>query len=104
MELNKQNQTAPIRDEIKSYIKLASLGQYPLFPPHWEKSELLEKMNYHKAKGHVGRVFQNLRRHRTLNKKQIAILGMRPDEQKLFINSFLKLVEYDVLQNNENIH
>lgn len=76
---------------------MAQNGHYPLFFKEWIKDEQT-KINYNDAKKSLKSTFTKLSRHRTLDKLQTAIISMDKESRDEFINSFLKVVEYNSLK------
>lgn len=88
------------KQEYNNYIKLAQIGHYPLFFNDWVTSSLsqTQNMTFRKASHNVKHVFNQLARHRTLEKKKTALLGMDKLTREEFIRSFFKVVEHKMLQ------
>lgn len=93
--------------ELKSYIEIASTGHYPLFDPSWLNQEKIEiahsKMSIRNANKNVKEVFKKISRHHSVNRKKMAIELMNQDDRQVFIQSFLKLVEYNILENTRTL-
>lgn len=87
--------------ELKNYIKIARTGHYPLFEPSWlaQGKGNYSKMTIRNANQNVKEVFQKISRHRSVERKKMAIERMDHNERQDFVQSFIKLVEYNVLEN-----
>lgn len=96
----------PITNEMKSYINLASLGHFPLFFNEWlaEGVNDGEPLSYRVANRNVREVFKRLSRHRTQAKKKTALTSFNDHERKVFIKSFIKVVEHNVLKDMTTLH
>jgi hypothetical protein len=93
--------------ELKNYIEIASTGHYPLFDPSWlnqkaEQSEAI-KISIRNANQNVKKVFKNISRHHSVDRKKMAIELMDQKDRQIFVQSFLKLVEYNVLENTRTL-
>jgi hypothetical protein len=99
-------QTTSSFKEIKTYLTLASYGHTPLFFEDWikELGEERPKMSYAKAKTTVKKVFKNLEKHKSLEKKKTALLTLSGEERKAFVKSFFRMVEHEMVGKIENLH
>lgn len=91
--------------ELKNYIEIASTGHYPLFDTEWlnHNDNTLAQMSIRNANKNVKEVFKKISRHRNVNRKRMAIELMKRNERQLFVQSFLKLVEYNILENTRTL-
>lgn len=89
-----------VKDEYNNFIQIAQIGHYPLFFNDWLVSSLNQKQNmtFRKASHNVKHVFNQLARHKTIEKKKTALLGMDKLTREEFIRSFFKVVEHKMLQ------
>jgi hypothetical protein len=94
-----QLENSPKKD-YANYIRLAETGHYPLFFEDWLQESLSEKqnLNFRNASKNVKNIFNELARHRTLEKKRTALLGMDRLTREEFVRSFFKVVEHEVLK------
>ncbi len=101
-----QSTKSSINTEMKSYIELARFGHFPLFFKEWlaEGAQLEHRMSYQVANRNVKDAFQKLSRHRTQQKKVTALTGLEKSERDVFIKSFIKVVEHDMLKDLKNLH
>jgi hypothetical protein len=86
--------------KIENFVKIAQIGHYPLFFDDWLSSSLKEKksLTFMNASKNVKAVFTNLERHRTIEKKKTALIGMEKESREEFIRSFFKVVEHEMLK------
>jgi hypothetical protein len=91
--------------DIKNFIQIAQTGYYPLFYNDWLLDTFQEKqsLNISKASKNVKQVFSKLERHRTVEKKKTALLGMDKIEREEFIRSFFKVVEHELLKDMKSL-
>ena len=89
-----------VKSDYKNYIQMAQIGHYPLFFNDWLQTSLDQKqnMNFRKASHNVKHVFNQLARHRTLEKKKTALISMDKISREEFIRSFFKVVEHKILE------
>jgi hypothetical protein len=94
-----------VKTEYYNYLRIAQTGHYPLFFNDWLSDSLdlndrdnSEKLNIRKASHNVKHVFNQLAKHRTLEKKKTALIGMDKLSREEFIRSFFKVVEHKVLE------
>jgi len=86
--------------ESINYLHMAQTGHYPLFYKEWLEQSLQPKhnINLRKANTNVQQVFGLLSRHKTLEKKKTALIGMEKSSREQFIRSFFKVVEHNILK------
>ena len=90
--------------ELNNYISMAITGYYPLFESTWlMESKTKKRMSVARANKNVKDVFTKIARHRSSDRKKMAINLMPEDERKLFIQSFMKLVEYNTLEKSRTL-
>ena len=92
--------------DSENFLSLAKTGHYPLFYREWMEESLTTKYNltFRKASHNVQHVFHQLARHRTLEKKKTALIGMDRISRSEFIRSFFKIVEHKLLEDIKNLH
>lgn len=103
---NSNSLKKPINNEMKSYINLAMSGHFPLFFNEWleESTKDGEPLSYRVANRNVREVFKKLSRHRTQDKKKTALTSLEANERKIFVRSFIKVVEHNVLKDVKTLH
>lgn len=90
--------------ELNNYISMAITGYYPLFESTWLKdSNTLNRMSINKANKNVRDVFTKISRHKSSDRKKMAITLMPDNERQLFVQSFLKLVDYNTLEKTRTL-
>ncbi|MFT6631112.1 MAG: hypothetical protein ACJAS4_001059 [Bacteriovoracaceae bacterium] len=91
--------------DYKNYLRLAETGHYPLFFNEWvqESFTQTQQLNFRKASHNVKHVFNQLARHKTIEKKKTALIGMDKLTREEFIRSFFKIVEHELLKDNINL-
>jgi len=89
-----------VKSDYNNYLAMAQIGHYPLFFTDWLHASLEQKQNmtFRKASHNVKHVFNQLSRHKTLEKKKTALLGMDKLSREEFIRSFFKVVEHEILK------
>lgn len=87
--------------EYKNFITLGATGHYPLFFSEWlaESLEYKQNISYKKAGHNVKHIFKQLEKHKTIEKKKTALIGMDRLSRQEFIRSFLKIVEHETMKN-----
>lgn len=100
MQNNENNQI-----DYKNYLRLAETGHYPLFFNEWVQESFTQdqQLNVRKASHNVKHVFSQLSRHKTIEKKKTALIGMDRLSREEFIRSFFKVVEHEILKENKNL-
>lgn len=98
------SQTGP-KSDYKNYLKLAETGHYPLFFDDWLSESFIQgqQLTFSKASRNVKHVFNQLARHRTLEKKKTALIGMDKTSREEFIRSFFKVVEHEMLKDMKSL-
>lgn len=95
LELN----VAKKEKSLKSLIELGVKGYFPLFHPSWTEEiyskdkEYLTKKDRKKAK----EIMNRLLNHRGIERKKIILLSLKEEERKLFIRSFMDMVEDKII-------
>ena len=86
--------------EYLNYIKIATTGHYPLFFSEWleESLHIKQNLSFRKAGLNVKQTFKLLERHKTIEKKKTALIGMNKVSREEFIRSFFKIVEHEKLK------
>jgi hypothetical protein len=94
---------------LDQLIEAGSSGYLPLFYQDWIQESLSDKnevkrMSFARAAETVHRVYRQIERHHSIEKKKTAIQALRIDERKDFIISFMKMVEYRTLDKMKELH
>jgi hypothetical protein len=83
-------------------------GHYPLFHESWMTRNSLQKKNFLKITGveraRAKKLFNNVLKHRHLERKKIILLSMSDDDRDLFIKAFMNLVEGRILDQKMELH
>lgn len=92
-------------EDYKNFISMGTTGHYPLFYPEWLTQSLSQKqkVNVKKAGHNVKHTFKLLSRHKTIEKKKTALIGMDRVSREEFIRSFFKIVEHESLKRIEKL-
>lgn len=94
-----------VNNLLKSYIDAAKLGHNTLFFEDWLKEHKWDKnIAYRTANKNVRDTFKKLSRHRTTDRKKIALISLDEKERELFINSFFRVVEHNILKDIKSLH
>ncbi|MGK0367671.1 MAG: hypothetical protein ACI9QD_000809 [Thermoproteota archaeon] len=99
--------TKSSHDELRSLINLGSNGVYPLFYREWVQDSFKTKVkhiSYKDAKSSVKAQLARLQRHRSLDRKKTALMQLSNEERSHFIQSFIRLVEFNIIDNTSEIH
>lgn len=94
---------------LDQLIESGSAGFFPLFYQDWIHESLsdateVRKMSFSRAAETVHRVYRQIERHSSIERKKIAIQALKNDERKDFILSFIKMVEYRTLDKMGELH
>ncbi|MBD64454.1 MAG: hypothetical protein CME62_04565 [Halobacteriovoraceae bacterium] len=98
-------QKSNVKSDYDHYLRLAHAGHYPLFFNDWLHSSMQQKSNlsHQRASHNVKHVFNQLARHKTLEKKKTALIGMDRISREEFIRSFFKIIEHEILKGNKSL-
>jgi len=94
---------------LDQLIEAGSSGYYPLFYQDWilesySDANEVKRMSFSRAAETVHRIYKEIERHHSIEKKKIAIQALKNDERKDFVLSFLKMVEYRTLDKLRELH
>jgi len=94
---------------LDQLIEAGSSGYLPLFYQDWisesfaDKNEV-KRMSFSKAVATVHRIYGQIERHHSIERKKTAIQALQKDERKEFVLSFMKMVEYRALDRLKELH
>lgn len=95
-------------ESMKALIHLGTQGHFPLFHSSWLNDPEMREKKFQKITGleraRAKKLFQNVSKHRQLDRKITVLLSMNDDDRKLFMKAFLKLVEGKILDQKPEIH
>lgn len=94
---------------LDQLIEAGSSGYYPLFYQDWilesfKDPNEVRKMSFSRAAETVHRVYKQIERHSSIDRKKTAIQALNNDERKEFVLSFMKMVEYRALDKLRELH
>ncbi len=94
---------------LDQLIEAGSSGYLPLFYPEWIEESFIDvaeakKMSFSRAAENVHRIYRQIERHSTIERKKIAIQALNKTDRKEFIVSFMKMVEYRALDKMRELH
>lgn len=94
---------------LDQLIEAGSSGYYPLFYQDWIHESFSDpsnvtRMSFSRAAETVHRVYKQIERHSSLERKKTAIQALKSDERKDFVLSFMKMVEYRALDKLRELH
>jgi hypothetical protein len=97
------------KHELDQLIEAGSSGYFPLFYQSWilesfSNPSEVKRMSFSRAAETVHRVFGQIERHASIERKKTAIHALKDEERKDFILSFMKMVEYRALDNMKELH
>lgn len=94
---------------LDQLIEAGSSGYLPLFYQEWitesfaDKNEV-RRMSFSRAAETVHKVYGQIEKHRSIERKKTAIQALKEDERKDFVLSFMKMVEYRALDKLKELH
>lgn len=94
---------------LDQLIEAGSTGYLPLFYQEWimesfaDKNEV-KRMSFSRAAETVHKIYRQIERHHTIEKKKTAIQALANDDRKDFVLSFMKMVEYRALDKLKELH
>ena len=94
---------------LDQLIEAGSTGYLPLFYQEWitesfaDKNEV-RRMSFSRAAETVHKIYRQIERHHTIEKKKTAIQALTNDDRKDFVLSFMKMVEYRALDKLKELH
>ncbi len=94
---------------LDQLIEAGSSGYFPLFYQDWiheSFADIVEskRMSFSRAADTVHRVYKQIERHNSIERKKTAIQALQNDERKDFVLSFMKMVEYRALDKLRELH
>jgi hypothetical protein len=94
---------------LDQLIEAGSTGYLPLFYQEWITESFadqtqVKKMSFSKAAETVHKVYRQIERHHSIEKKKTAIQALKNDERNDFVLSFMKMVEYRALDRMKELH
>jgi hypothetical protein len=94
---------------LDQLIEAGSSGYFPLFYQDWivesfADSLEVRKMTFSRAAETVHRIYKQIERHNTLERKKTAIQAMESCQRKDFVISFLKMVEFRAMDRLKELH
>ena len=94
---------------LDQLIEAGSSGYFPLFYQVWihesfADNSVVMRMSFSRAAETVHRVYKQIERHSSLERKKTAIQALKNDERKDFVLSFMKMVEYRTLDRIRELH
>ena len=94
---------------LDQLIEAGSSGYFPLFYQDWILESfadvaIVKKMSFSRAAETVHRVYRQIERHNTIEKKKTAIHALKAEDRNDFILSFMKMVEYRALDRMRELH
>ena len=97
---------APGLDQL---IEAGSSGFFPLFYQDWIHESFADKSNaqkisFSRAAETVHRVYKQIERHSSIERKKTAIQALKNEDRKDFVLSFMKMVEYRTLDKLRELH
>jgi hypothetical protein len=94
---------------LDQLIEAGSAGFFPLFYQDWilesfsDKAEV-RRISFSKAAETVHRVYKQIERHQSIERKKTAIQALQNEERKDFVLSFMKMVEHRTLDKVRELH
>jgi hypothetical protein len=94
---------------LDQLIEAGSAGFFPLFYQDWIHESFADvgevrKISFSRAAETVHRVYQQIERHGSLERKKTAIQALQNEVRKDFVLSFMKMVEYRALDKMRELH
>lgn len=94
---------------LDQLIEAGSSGYFPLFYQDWILESFadikeVKKISFSMAAENVHRVYKQIERHHSIDRKKTAIQALKTDERNEFVLSFMKMVEYRALDKLRELH
>jgi hypothetical protein len=94
---------------LDQLIEAGSAGFYPLFYQDWIHESMsdtteVKRLSFSQAAETVHRVYKQIEKHSSLERKKIAIQALKNEERKDFVLSFIKMVEYRTMDKLRELH
>lgn len=94
---------------LDQLIEAGSSGYFPLFYQDWIHESFadvveVKKMSFSRAAETVHRVYKQIERHNSIERKKTAIQALKDEERMDFVLSFMKMVEYRALDKMRELH
>lgn len=94
---------------LDQLIEAGSSGYFPLFYQDWIHESFadrstVQKMSFSRAAETVHRVYKQIERHSSIERKKTAIQALRDEDRMDFVLSFMKMVEYRALDKIRELH
>lgn len=94
---------------LDQLIEAGSAGFFPLFYQDWIHESFsdtaeVRRMSFSRAAETVHRVYKQIERHSSIERKKTAIQALKNEERKDFVISFMKMVEYRALDKMKELH
>lgn len=94
---------------LDQLIEAGSAGFFPLFYQDWIHESFADvgevrKISFSMAAENVHKVYKQIERHSSIERKKVAIQALKNDERKEFVLSFMKMVEYRTLDKLRELH
>lgn len=94
--------------QLDTLLDLAGRGLWPLFDQGWIIESTQDKDSRRLSLGMANRIvkegMKRLERHTSLDRKKTALGAFSERERKVFIQSFVKMVEYKALDITKEFH
>lgn len=94
---------------LDQLIEAGSSGYFPLFYQDWIHESFadagdIKSISFSRAAETVHRVYKQIERHHSIERKKTAIQALKNEERKDFVLSFMKMVEYRALDKLRELH
>lgn len=94
---------------LDQLIEAGSSGYFPLFYQDWiieslKEETVVRKMSFSRAAETVHRVYKQIERHSSIERKKTAIQALKSEERQDFVLSFIKMVEFRALDKMRELH
>ena len=98
----------PKNHELKSLLELAQNGHYPLFYTEWivDSFKKTEKMNLspHDIQHLFNDILTRMAQHKKIDRKRTVLHALKDSERRLFVRTFLGIVEDKYLDQSSQLH
>jgi hypothetical protein len=94
---------------LDQLIEAGSAGYFPLFYQDWilesfHQVPTPKKLTFSRAAENVHRIYKQIERHTSIEKKKTAIQAMKSEERSEFVQSFMKMVEFRTMDKMRELH
>ncbi len=93
-------------NSLTSLIKLAMMGHFPIFNKSWLESAYDQRIENITTQHKIitERIIQRLARFKNINEKKAVLSRLSEGDKKIFIQTFLYMLEKKILDSTPDLH